>query len=254
VKTFKKTLLLLVSIIILTACNLPAAARPDPTLDLALVGTIAAMTLQAIPSQTPPPPSLTPALPTVTKTATVTITPTYATPLLQFTGNTNCRKGPGTEYEVVTVVLAGQKAEATGVSQKGSYWLIKNPNKGDACWVAGDFANASGSMAALPTVMAPPTPTPIPPSAPVWSNYAYTCAFASGGNDLTMNLAWTDRSSNEEGYVVYRDGQAIVNLGPDSTSFVDVAFVASGASLSYRVEAFSKAGRASSSTISASCQ
>lgn len=151
------------------------------------------------------------------------------------------------------VILSGQKAEPVAVSESGNYWLVKNPGSED-CWVAKDFVQSSGSFAALPTRMSPPTPSPVPPNAPAWSTYTFTCDFASGGNNLTMNLAWTDRSNNEEGYTVYRDEQAVATLGPDATSFMDVAFVETGKSLSYRVEAFSKAGRASSSTISASCQ
>jgi hypothetical protein len=238
--------------ILLTACSLPSAPAPTPTLDLGLVSTIAAMTLEAIPSRTPfPSPSL--VVLTVTPTLTVTITPTYETPMLQFSGNTNCRTGPGTEYEVTTVVLSGQKAQAVGVSQTGNYWLIKIPG-GEDCWVAKDFVQASGSIQALPTVMSPPTPSPVPPNAPAWAAYNFTCDFASGGNNITMNMSWSDRASNEEGYVIYRDDQPVVTLPADSTSYVDVAFAATGKSLSYRVEAFSKAGRASSSTIQASCQ
>ena len=239
----------------LSACSRPSSSSATPTLDTALVGTIAAMTLQAYPSQTAPAPipSQTQAE-TLTPTATITVTPTHSAAMLEFTGNTNCRKGPGTEYEVVTVMVSGQKAEASGVSQKGNYWLIKNPGQGGACWVAKDFVNVSGGITGLPTVMAPPTPTPVPPSAPIWSTYTFSCDFASGGNTLTMNLAWTDRASNEEGYIVYRDDQPVANLGSDSTSFVDVAFVATGKSLNYRVEAVNKSGSASSSVINAACQ
>ena len=253
-KTKNKLPLLLCLTAFLTACTLPAPTpSPTATLDLALVGTIAAMTLEAIPTNTPAPLPTQAFTPTLTKTVTPTVTPTFVAPMLQFTGNTNCRKGPGTEYEVTIVVLSGQKTEAVGVSQDGNYWLIKNKGTQN-CWVAKDFVQASGSVAALPTVMSPPTPSPVPPNAPAWSTYTFTCDFASGGNNLTMNLAWTDRSNNEEGYVVYRDEQPVVTLGANSTSYVDVSFVATGKSLSYRVEAFSNAGRASSSTINAACQ
>lgn len=250
-----KTMLFLCLAALLTACNMPGIPNPLPTLDLAMVGTIAAMTLESYPSLTPAltPTHTQPPLMTVTITHTPTITPTFVTPRLQFTGNTNCRKGPGTEYEVVTVMVTGQQAEPLGVSQTGNYWLIKNKDGRD-CWVAKDFVQTTGSILALPTVMPPPLPTAAPPNAPVWAAYNYTCDFASGGNNITMNLSWTDRASNEEGYTVYRDELAVTSLGADSTSYVDVAFVGTGKSLTYRVEAFSKSGRASTSTIKASCQ
>ncbi len=253
VKISEASLMMILLAAALTGCNLPSAA-PSQAIDPALVGTIAAQTLEAVLSQTAIPlPSSTPT-PPATLTKTPTITATYSVPMVQFDGNTNCRKGPGTEYEVVTVLNAGKKVETVGISEKGNYWLIKLSDGKEPCWAANDFAKASGSISALPTVTAPPTPTPRPPNAPVWSTYTYTCDFASGGNNITMNLAWTDRADNEEGYIVYRDGQAVITLAPNANSYVDVAFVATGQEVSYAVEVFNKTSHASSSTIKASCQ
>ena len=106
----------------------------------------------------------------------------------------------------------------------------------------------------VPTVTASPRPTPIPPNTPVWLAYNYTCEFVVGGGTMTMNLAWTDRSNSEEGYKVYRDEQAIATLAPNSTFYVDVAFVAAGKSLRYSVEAFNKDWKVSTSTITYGCQ
>jgi hypothetical protein len=102
----------------------------------------------------------------------------------------------------------------------------------------------------VPLVAAPPAPR----NAPIWSIYRYTCELAAGGGTMTMNLAWTDRSNNEDGFNVYRNGQVIATLAPDSISFVDVAFVATGKSLDYSVEAFNKDWRGSTSTITNLCQ
>lgn len=225
--------------IILSACNLPArTGSPTQTIDQNLAGNGTATTLQVIPAQTP----------------MTILTPTDTVPMMLFEGSTNCRKGPGTGYDVITVVLNGQKAEAIGVSEKGDYWLIKNPIRGDPCWVTNDLAKPSGSFLQLPTVTAPATPTLIPPNTPVWSVYNYTCELATGGGNMTMNLAWNDRSNNEEGYTVYRDKQAIATLAPNSTFYVDVAFIANGQTRSYSVEVFSKDWRASTSTIAYGCQ
>lgn len=71
---------------------------------------------------------------------------------------------------------------------------------------------------------------------------------------MTMNLTWADRSNSEEGYTVYRDEKVIATLAPNSTFYVDVAFVATGKTLSYSVEAFNKDWRASTSTITHGCQ
>jgi hypothetical protein len=104
------------------------------------------------------------------------------------------------------------------------------------------------------SVTVTPTPTRLPPNTPVWSAYNYTCELAAGGGKMTMNLGWTDRSDSEESYKVYRDGQVIAILDPNSTSYVDVVFVATGKTLSYSVEAFSENWRASTSTITNGCQ
>ncbi len=96
--------------------------------------------------------------------------------------------------------------------------------------------------------------TPIPSNTPTWSVYHYTCELAVGGATMTMNLAWTDRSNSEEGYRVYRDKQVIATLAPNSTTYVDAAFVATGSRLSYYVEAFTKDWQLSTSTITYACQ
>jgi len=71
---------------------------------------------------------------------------------------------------------------------------------------------------------------------------------------MTMNLAWNDHSNGEEGYRVYRDKQVIATLPPNSTTYVDVAFVATGKTLNYSVEAFNKDWQISTSTITYGCQ
>jgi hypothetical protein len=105
-----------------------------------------------------------------------------------------------------------------------------------------------------PTVTTPPISTPITRNAPVWSAYDFTCKLAEGGATMTMNLTWSDRSNSEAGYKVYRDNQVIATLAPNSTSYVDVAFNATGKTLSYSVEAFNTDWQVSTSTISSSCQ
>ncbi len=249
--------LLLTLLSLLAACNLPQAApQAAPTVDSGLVGTIAAQTLEAMYTPVPtftdtPAPSNTP---NVTATMTPTITPTYETPTARFDGDTNCRKGPGTAYEVVTVARSGQKAEVVGKAEQGNYWLIKNPNGDENCWVAGDFAQTSGSIHLLPTVTAPPTPSPAPPKGPTWKSWNYSCSFASGGSNATVELLWSDNAQNEDGYNVYRNDQVAASFGPNTSAYTDVAFVAAGGSLTYVIEVYSDAGRARSSAVTVTCQ
>jgi hypothetical protein len=99
-----------------------------------------------------------------------------------------------------------------------------------------------------------PVTTPVPPNTPAWLAYNYTCKLVTGGGDMTMNLSWVDRSTSEEGYKVYRDGEEIATLAQNSTYYIDTAFVATGKTLSYTVEAFSADWQASTSPITYGCE
>ena len=114
--------------------------------------------------------------------------------------------------------------------------------------------NQNPTVLNTPTVPALPISTPFPPNTPVWSIYTYTCEFIAGGGTMKMNLTWSDRSQSEAGYNVYRDGEVIATLAPNSTNYVDVAFVATGKTLSYFVEAFNTDWQVRSSTITYGCQ
>ena len=105
-----------------------------------------------------------------------------------------------------------------------------------------------------PTLIASPVFMTIVPNTPTWSVYNYTCALASGGATMTMNLAWKDRSTSEAGYRVYRDKQVIATLPPNSTAYVDVVFIATGKTVSYSVEAFSLDWQFSTPTVTYGCQ
>ena len=105
-----------------------------------------------------------------------------------------------------------------------------------------------------PTAIASPVLMTIVPNTPTWSVYNYTCVLATGGANMTMNLAWKDRSNSEEGYRVYRDKHVIAILPANSTAYVDVVFVATGEKVSYSVEAFNQNWRFSTPTVSYGCQ
>jgi hypothetical protein len=133
--------------------------------------------------------------------------------------------------------------------------------------IASQNPAGTAALTILPVNATPTSPTDTPPAAiaspvfmtivpntPTWSVYNYTCALATGGANMTMNLAWKDRSNSEEGYRVYRDKQVIATLPANSTAYVDVVFVATGGKVSYSVEAFSQNWRFSTPTVSYGCQ
>ena len=98
------------------------------------------------------------------------------------------------------------------------------------------------------------TATSVSPFSQNWKAYNYTCAFAAGGTTMTMNLEWSDPSNSESGFRVYRDNVVIVTLPPNTTSYVDVVFLAAGNTVSYSVEIFNNDWQVRSSTIVYGCQ
>jgi len=154
----------------LLSCNLPISAQAptpvslQPSLDIMLASGFPAVAsdtpaLTATPSETPLP-SLTPT-PSVTPSPTYTFTPTV--PMVSVSGNTNCRTGPGTVYDLVFVLTVGQTAQVVGRDGEGQYWVIRNPsNPANSCWLWGNYATVTGDWSALPVIPAPPTPTPAP--------------------------------------------------------------------------------------------
>lgn len=152
------------SLIGLSACNPPMRAQtPTPvnlqaTLDFMLASTlIAAVTdtpaLTATPSETPLP-SLTP---------TPSVTPSPLAPIVSVSGNTNCRTGNATVYDLVFIMMVGQTAEVVGRDAYGQYWVIQDPSHPTrSCWLWGHYATVAGDTSALPIVTPPPSPTPAP--------------------------------------------------------------------------------------------
>lgn len=179
----KKSLLPLLALaLILSACNLPTAGGSDPVaLGVAQTGialTQAALTSaaqdadggQAPPEPSPqdtdaPPPSPTATYtltltPTVTLTPTITLTPTLDKPMVTVSVDTNCRTGPGKQYDIIGALLVSETAEVVGKSADGQYWIIKNPDRAGECWLWAYYATVAGPTDALPVVTQPPTPTP----------------------------------------------------------------------------------------------
>jgi uncharacterized protein YraI len=246
-----RKLVLICLCLLLTACNLPLGEDSGDDMEKHMAATIVAMTLNAantIPTNTRAP------LPTptlgVTKTPTPTITPTYSVPLLTVNEPTNCRTGPGQSYDIIFTLLAGATVEIVGRYPTNNYWTVKVQGLDEPCWVWGEYSTASGSHWTVPTVNPPATASPSPPEAPSISNWEYECGF---GN-VTVTLEWRDRADDESGYRIYRNGESIAELPPNSSAFTEVVESDPGESFTYLIEVVNSAGTASSSPINFSCQ
>ncbi len=159
-------------------------------------------------------------------------------PLATFIQNGNCRRGPGSNYGVLTSLLQGQQLPIAGRNAEGSWWYLTLPSSGAHCWASGTVLELAGPYMDVPLVAAPPTPTlAAPPAAPsklVVANEVCT------QSEYTVTLNWIDNANNEDGYRVYYNGGLIATLGPNATSFQYA--VPSSSAADYAVEAFNAAG------------
>ncbi len=146
---------------LLFACSLPGfdqATAPAPTLIIVPAGTVVVPGLTpgaeeetttpigtAVATAVAPPPVLlvtaTPSVPTVTPNAV----------------NVNCRAGPDTAYNSVSVLPFGASATVAGRTADSSWWYVQDPNNAAGfCWVAADVVTISGPTAAIPIQALPP--------------------------------------------------------------------------------------------------
>ena len=69
------------------------------------------------------------------------------------------------------------------------------------------------------------------------------------GAALKVMLGWTDNSTNEEEFKIYRDGAVIASVGPDTTSYVDEP-ISPSTTYSYTVCAYNSSGKRCSGSVS----
>ena len=248
---YRKTFLGLILIVSMQACNLPISEQAPPPSD---VQTAAALTVEALltPSITATvQPALLPDTPTPTFGPTGTITPTYSIPILRVLEQTNCRSGPGQDYQVLFTYLPWKELEIIGNYPQGNFWLVKSTDSptGD-CWLWGEYVEVSGSYWAVPSVTPPPTATIPPPQAPV-VEWEYFCSYAT--NDINISLDWKDVAANETGYRVIRNGKVVVELPADSTFFSETIPLIAGEATIYQIEVYNSTGPKRSSPVSFTC-
>ncbi len=75
----------------------------------------------------------------------------------------NLRTGPGTNYDRITVLAPGAVVPIIGRVADNSWWQVRSGN--NIGWVSAQFTSVYGICTATPIVAAPPTPTPIVPTA-----------------------------------------------------------------------------------------
>jgi len=205
------------------------AATGAPTLAL-VSGTATAPLLEIITNT----PTITPVTPTDTPAVQVP-------PQVTFLMNANCRKGPGTAYDVATSFAQGGTLPAVGRTADSSWWQVQI-QPGSNCWVGKSTVSTSGPVDGLPVVVAPALP-----DAPGKVTNVYACDTKST-KTLTVILSWTG-VPGAAGYDVYRNGSLIKSVGGGTTTYTDKP-APMGVALTYALEAFNGVAHSAQVTTS----
>lgn len=248
-------LAILVLISAMLACNLPGTT-PSLSVDEQAATAIAATLLAQAQNGGDVPITATAsrtARPSITSTiraTTMTITPTFSTPQLTVLESTNCREGPGQDYQVVFTYLPNKTLTILGRYDPTNYWLVKSDeSSAGQCWLWGEYVEVKGSYWVVPSVTPPPTSTLAPPSAPSLQNWEFTCS----GDEMSITIDWTDRAVNETGYRILRDGEAVAELPPDSIRYTETITLTDEESAEYFIQVFAPGGTANTRVGTASC-
>ncbi|MEN9562131.1 MAG: hypothetical protein RIR73_375 [Chloroflexota bacterium] len=243
----KKPIYLLLSVFVfLSSCNVPTSGEASPD-----VATAAALTVEAALANNPNSAGQSPlASPTVDTTPGIAIqtdSTSGGNPLASFEDVTNCRTGPGVNYERITQIQPGLAVEIVGFYPP-NYWVVSTD--AGLCWVAGEFVTPSGDYAAVPTVTAPPTPKGGAPENVSLQKWDVFCNYVT--NEAEVSIAWADEDA-ETGYRVVRNDIVIVELSANAIQFQEVITLLSGQTVGYSIIAFNDAGQTQSKTITLGC-
>ena len=242
---------LTLTFLLLAACNLPVEQVPPPS----DVQTAAALTVEALlatatlPAEQPVQAEVTS---TFTPAPTGTITPTFSTPMLTVLEQTNCREGPGQEYDVVFTYLPKKKLQILGRYDPNNYWLVKSEeSKSGQCWLWGEYTEVTGSYWVVQSVTPPPTFTPSLPAAPALQKWDFYCNLAAG--QLEASIIWSDKANGEDGYRVIRDNVVVAELPPNTSKYSEVIAISGGERVTYYIEVYNITGSVRSSPINWTC-
>jgi hypothetical protein len=187
---------------------------------------------------------------------TATPTPLSTVPTVTVSTDTNCRTGPNINYDLVIIFKVGASAEV--IATYPNYWVIKYiGGNGATCWLWDKYATVVGDTSQLPLATPPPlppTPTPAPsaPKSPKIKDISKTCEDVSQPGDLfpswkiTVEIKWEDRSENEKGFNIYRDGSLLHTTNKNETKYTDVftnTLVLQGSKITYGVQSYNDEGK-----------
>jgi hypothetical protein len=256
--------------IALSACNFPTAQDSGLSIEQQ-AATVVAQTLTAVAADNLVPlafptagttekPSASSTSSGETPTIQPNATPTSATgtpsaTILTVDSNTNCREGPGLNFAIVIVLVPGTNYQMVARTADNQFWVVTEIGKSNSCWVPAEMSNAFGNVNLLSvTTPSAPTSSVGAVQAPTGLKYKYDCVYNGIPGNIQVILQWSDRSNNETGFHVYRDGTLVADLAANSTSHTEYFTGSTTATYTYRVAAYNTAGEVPGNPISFSCQ
>ncbi|MCM2339283.1 MAG: peptidoglycan-binding protein [Burkholderiales bacterium] len=124
---------------------------------------------------------------------------------------------------------SGPKSATSG-SEVAGYYLTSSKNYTLTCIGAGGGASASAKITVGTQVI--PVELPLTPA-----SFRITSASTS-----SINFAWTDTSNNETGFKIYKNNSLLATLGPNVTTYSDLAGFQCNTTYSYNIVAYNSAG------------
>lgn len=232
----KRSLVLLcIASLIISACNVPVSGESAEAIQTYAAQTVEAAILNSSNNTTP--------LASPTSASTSASGDASAT----FEDVTNCRTGPGVNYERITQIQPNESVEVIGFFPP-NYWVVNS--KDGPCWVSGEFVTPAGNMAVVPTVTAPPTPQGGKLENVSIRNYNNSCDYVT--NQTNIYIEWADKDG-ETGYRIYRNDELVAELSADTTTFGESITLLAGQSVGYYIVAFNGLGETRSNNISMYC-
>ena len=151
---------------------------------------------------------------------------------------------------MVYTYLQWKELEIVGAYPQENYWLVKSPDSPTGeCWLWGEYVEVSGSYWVVSSVTPPPTATKAPPAAPSIQEWVFSCNIGQ----VTVNIKWTDRAVDENGYRVIRDDQVVAALPADSKSYIETIPYTPGDKFVYYIEVYNVTGPVRSTPMQFTC-
>lgn len=285
----RKSLILFVVLILSTlACgleNIQAVETPDLEATITAQAALIQQTGQAAADSSQQIIVVVTATPEVGGSSTEQVQPAAVQPpatgdvTVSVTTATNCRLGPGQNFNIVYAMPIGQVAKVVAKNSYSGYWIIEIPGQtGQTCWLWGQYAVINGDPSTLNEVVTPTSPAPTitntpipsntplptatnttapagPPNAPQIVTSNVVCGDAGSGNrNYTVTITWSDNSNNETEFWVKTQpsGGAYGKLA-NSTTHTFTEILPSGTVLTVSVTAKNDSGSSAASSDTFIC-